>query len=355
MSRRLLPAEPDELSSPLGRYSIHQAIAVGEVTSVHIGLLEGAEGFRKTVAVKRPSPVSFTSLPRSPTHEARRALVHHYNVVSVIDLGRWKNGPFLVMEYVLGETVAGCWGFAAARSRSRGDRRRRCVRCGPRGRGRGRRADQDRSPKRLPRTSWSASMAARVIDFGSSFAADSAGFRTGSDGRAGRASRRPKKLRRAARRDRPTRRSTPRRRSVELVAGMRPSGIRGHQAFLSRPTRRSPASAFTWRSPGFDAVMEQALSWSPASVESAAFRRRTRGRRPEQSNRGHGPSEHVRCEVAVQRKLPARWARRTDAFRRRLRPRGGSSSTARCRSHARNRPHRRCRRLRGALRFDSVS
>src|SRR6266851_1806734 len=111
MSLRTPQGEPlGELSSPLGRYGIHQAIAVGEVTSVHIGLLEGAEGFRKTVAIKRliAGLVHEQAALAELTYEACvGALIHHPNVVSVIDLGQVENGPFLVMEYVLGETVGG--------------------------------------------------------------------------------------------------------------------------------------------------------------------------------------------------------------------------------------------------------
>jgi eukaryotic-like serine/threonine-protein kinase len=282
MSPRLLPAEPDELSSPLGRYSIHQAIAVGEVTSVHIGLLEGAEGFRKTVAIKRliaglvHEPAALAEL----TYEACvGALVHHPNVVSVIDLGQVENGPFLVMEYVLGETVAG---LLRASGRCPVPIAVAIIADTLRGLDAAHVAeDAAGAPIEIVHRNVSPENIlvgvdglARVIDFGSSVSAlDSLTI--------------------------PNRQRWTRRASItspeqlmgwpvdgqadvfaaavvlwELVAGMRPFRNQGaHQAFLSRPTRKiPPASAFNMEvSPEFDAVMEQALSWSPRRrFESAA-------------------------------------------------------------------------------------
>src|SRR5258706_6009919 len=99
---------PDELSSPLGRYRIYQPLSVGTITSVHIGLFEGAEQFRKTVAIKRllagivHEPCAVAEL----TYEACvGAMIHHPNVVSVLDLAKADNRPVVVTEYGLGATI----------------------------------------------------------------------------------------------------------------------------------------------------------------------------------------------------------------------------------------------------------
>src|SRR5258708_38746591 len=106
----MLPRNPpsDELSSPLGHYRIYQPMSVGMISAVHVGVFEGAEQFRKTVAIKR----LLTGIVHEPaavaelTYEACvGAMIHHPNVVSVLDLGKADNGPFVVAEYVLGETI----------------------------------------------------------------------------------------------------------------------------------------------------------------------------------------------------------------------------------------------------------
>ena len=100
----------ERTSGTFGRYSLHDSIAVGEVASVHVGLLEGASGFRKPVAFKRlqPSYVYDRAEVARLTYEACvLAHVHHPNVIQVLDLAEVSGESFLVMEYVLGETLAG--------------------------------------------------------------------------------------------------------------------------------------------------------------------------------------------------------------------------------------------------------
>jgi serine/threonine-protein kinase len=265
---------PPELSSPLGRYGIHQAISVGEITSVHIGLVEGAEGFRKTVAIKRliagleHEQAALAEL----TYEACvGALIHHPNVVSVLDLGQVENGPFLVMEYVLGDTVAGLLrasgrcpvpvAVAIVADVLRGLHAAHIA------------EDAAGAPLEIVHRNVSPENilvgvdgTARVIDFGSSVSAlDSMTIPN-----------RQRWTRRAPATSPEQLMGWPvdGRADVfaaavvlwELVAGMRPfRNLGAHQAFLSRPTRNiPPASAFNMEvSPEFEAVMERALSWSP--------------------------------------------------------------------------------------------
>jgi serine/threonine-protein kinase len=100
----------ERTSGTFGRYSLHDSIAVGQVSSVHLGLLEGASGFRKPVAFKRlqPSYVYDRAEVARLTYEACvLAHVHHPNVIQVLDLVETTGESYLVMEYVLGETLAG--------------------------------------------------------------------------------------------------------------------------------------------------------------------------------------------------------------------------------------------------------
>src|SRR6187397_140943 len=100
----------ERTSGAFGRYSLHDSIAVGQVSAVHLGLLEGASGFRKPVAFKRlqPSYVYDRAEVARLTYEACvLAHVHHPNVIQVLDLAEMTGESYLVMEYVLGETLAG--------------------------------------------------------------------------------------------------------------------------------------------------------------------------------------------------------------------------------------------------------
>src|SRR5213078_3759865 len=89
-------------SGTMGRYSLHDTIAVGEVASVHVGLLEGASGFRKPVAFKRLQP-SFVydraEIARLTYEACVLSQVHHPNVVQVLDLVEETGESYLVMEY----------------------------------------------------------------------------------------------------------------------------------------------------------------------------------------------------------------------------------------------------------------
>ncbi len=96
-------------TSSLGRYSLHNAIAVGEVTSVHLGILEGVGGFRRTVVIKRLLPrwIRDRAAIAGLAYEACVAApIQHPNVAAVLDLGTEDKWPYLVREYVFGETLA---------------------------------------------------------------------------------------------------------------------------------------------------------------------------------------------------------------------------------------------------------
>ncbi|MCY1035851.1 protein kinase [Corallococcus sp. BB11-1] len=87
------------------RYRLLQPLATGGMAELFLGVAKGAEGFERTVAIKRVLP----HLAREPgiasmfVAEARLAmLLQHQNIVTVHDVGEGSEGLFLVMELVDG-------------------------------------------------------------------------------------------------------------------------------------------------------------------------------------------------------------------------------------------------------------
>jgi eukaryotic-like serine/threonine-protein kinase len=93
----------------VGRYLMQDRIAVGGMASVHIGRILGPAGFSRVVAIKRmhehlSDDPDFTTMFLD---EARlTASVQHPNVVSTIDVVTDGGDLFLVMDYVLGDSLA---------------------------------------------------------------------------------------------------------------------------------------------------------------------------------------------------------------------------------------------------------
>jgi eukaryotic-like serine/threonine-protein kinase len=102
----------------IGRYALHAEIAAGGMATVHIGRLLGPVGFARTVAIKRLH-VPFAKDPEfvaSFLDEARLAArIRHPNVVSTLDVVATEGELFVVMEYVLGESLAQLMRLAHAR------------------------------------------------------------------------------------------------------------------------------------------------------------------------------------------------------------------------------------------------
>lgn len=93
----------------VGRYALHGEIAAGGMATVHYGRLIGQVGFSRTVAIKRMHPhyVKDPDFVSMLLDEARLvARIRHPNVVPVLDVVALEGELFLVMEYVLGETLS---------------------------------------------------------------------------------------------------------------------------------------------------------------------------------------------------------------------------------------------------------
>ncbi len=90
------------------RYAIYGEIASGGMATVHFGRLFGNAGFSRTVAIKRLHP----QLAKDPEFVAMfmdeanvTARIRHPNVVSTLDVVSMQGEIFIVMEYVLGESL----------------------------------------------------------------------------------------------------------------------------------------------------------------------------------------------------------------------------------------------------------
>ncbi|HEU4403991.1 MAG TPA: serine/threonine-protein kinase [Polyangiaceae bacterium] len=93
----------------LGRYVLLDAIAWGGMATVYVGKLNGPEGFRRTVAIKRPHPhlardAEFAAMFLEEARLAAR--VRHLNVVPTLDVIDEGGEVAHVMEYVEGASLA---------------------------------------------------------------------------------------------------------------------------------------------------------------------------------------------------------------------------------------------------------
>src|SRR5690606_1097022 len=100
---------------------LYQPISAGGMATVYYGRLLGPVGFARTVAVKQLHP----QFSRDPdfvsmfVDEARLAAkIRHPNVVPVLDVVQVGRELYLVMEYVLGASLA----ELLRRARDRGER-----------------------------------------------------------------------------------------------------------------------------------------------------------------------------------------------------------------------------------------
>ncbi|WP_223636251.1 serine/threonine-protein kinase [Corallococcus sp. EGB] len=87
------------------RYRLLQPLATGGMAELFLGVAKGAEGFERTVAIKRVLPhlAREADISRMFVSEARLAMqLQHQNIVTVHDVGESAEGLFLVMELVDG-------------------------------------------------------------------------------------------------------------------------------------------------------------------------------------------------------------------------------------------------------------
>jgi serine/threonine-protein kinase len=90
------------------RYLVFDEIGVGGMASVHLGMLTGAVGFRRIVALKQLHArfIHDPDFVEQFINEARLAAhIHHANVVQTLDVVWTGKQLLLVMEYVDGDTL----------------------------------------------------------------------------------------------------------------------------------------------------------------------------------------------------------------------------------------------------------
>lgn len=93
----------------IGRYTLHEALATGGMATVHLGKLNGPDGFSRTVAIKRLHEqfAAETEFVAMLLDEARLVTrIRHPNVVQILDVIREGTDVLLVMEYVHGESLS---------------------------------------------------------------------------------------------------------------------------------------------------------------------------------------------------------------------------------------------------------
>lgn len=93
----------------LGRYTLYHPVAKGGMAAVYLAQLGGAHGFEQWVAVKVMHPHlaedrRYVTMFLDEAHVASR--IRHPNVCGVLDFGEEDGTPFIVMEYLHGETLA---------------------------------------------------------------------------------------------------------------------------------------------------------------------------------------------------------------------------------------------------------
>ena len=92
-----------------GRYALGPPVAAGGAATVHLGRMATDTGFARIVAIKRLHVRGFDEIAEEGgLYEEARILsrIRHPNVVPIVDLVRADQQLLLVMDYVLGQSVA---------------------------------------------------------------------------------------------------------------------------------------------------------------------------------------------------------------------------------------------------------
>lgn len=108
-SRRFEAPPPGALPARLGRYRVVRSLGRGGMAEVFLAELRGARGFVRPVAIKRLHP-ALADDPDSVARFVREATIAthlaHPAVCHVFELDEDDTGPFMVMEYLDGVTLA---------------------------------------------------------------------------------------------------------------------------------------------------------------------------------------------------------------------------------------------------------
>ena len=97
------------LPLPFGRYVLLRRLATGGMAEIFLALQRGLSGFEKVVVIKRmlPSITNDHDFLAMLHHEARiAATMSHPNIVPVFEADVQDLQPYLVFEYVPGQTLS---------------------------------------------------------------------------------------------------------------------------------------------------------------------------------------------------------------------------------------------------------
>ncbi len=103
--RRLNPSDPSEVPASLGHYSIVSLLGAGGMGEVYLAT---DTRLNRSVAIKvlPSSTTGDEELQRRMLREARLiATIEHPNVCTIYEIGEDKDRPYIVMQYVQGETL----------------------------------------------------------------------------------------------------------------------------------------------------------------------------------------------------------------------------------------------------------
>ncbi|MEO0602868.1 MAG: serine/threonine-protein kinase [Myxococcota bacterium] len=90
-------------------YHIHERIGRGGMAEIFLAIQRGLGGFERLVVFKRIAEFARVNdeFVRSFLREARvAATMNHPNIVTTLDVGKDDDGPYLVLEYLSGETLS---------------------------------------------------------------------------------------------------------------------------------------------------------------------------------------------------------------------------------------------------------
>ena len=129
------PPEPRALPLPgetLGPYRLIFELASGGMATIYLAVADGRAGAHRLVAIKRLHPhlagdVNYRQMFLDEAHIASQ--IRHPNVCTVFDYGEHHGTPYIVMEYLAGETLATIW-QALRRDVSESELGRRAVLAG---------------------------------------------------------------------------------------------------------------------------------------------------------------------------------------------------------------------------------
>lgn len=100
--------QSDGGGKPFGKYTLKRRIGTGGMAHVYLATLDGPDGFKKKLVVKRVHPhlSELDEFAQMFANEAKvAALLHHPNIMQIYEYGTIEQSTYLAMEYVEGPSL----------------------------------------------------------------------------------------------------------------------------------------------------------------------------------------------------------------------------------------------------------